>query len=65
MATRPPQVQKMLDSIKKQGDYYEDYPKHWMSDDHGMEYALVKYVEELEAALAKATRKPKKTKRAV
>ena len=45
---RPTLVQKMLDSVKKQGDYYEDYPKHWMSEDHGMEHALIKYVEELE-----------------
>jgi hypothetical protein len=48
---RPPLVQKMLDKVKKQGDYYEDVPKHWMSDEHGMEHALVKYVESLEAEL--------------
>lgn len=60
MATRPPQVQKMLDHVKKQGDYYEDVPKHWMSDDHGMEHALVKYVEELEKELAATKKKLKK-----
>lgn len=60
MAKRPPLVQKMLDHVKKQGDYYEDVPKHWMSEEHGMEHALVKYVEELEQALAVKQRKVKK-----
>lgn len=60
MAKRPPLVQMMLDSVKKQGDYYDDYPKHWMSDEHGKEYALVKYVEELEKELAATKRKLKK-----
>lgn len=46
---RPPQVQKMMDRVKKQGDYYEDVPKHWMSDEHGMEHALIAYIEKLEA----------------
>ena len=67
MATRPPLVQKMLDSVKKQGDYRDDVPKEWMNSDYGMEYALVKYVEDLETQLAKKTRaiakKPKSTKR--
>lgn len=54
---RPPLVQEMLDHVKKQGDYYEDYPKHWMDPKHGMEYALVKYVEELEKELAATKRK--------
>jgi len=47
--TRPPLAAKMLERVKKQGDYHEDVPKHWMSDEHGMEHALVKYVEQLEA----------------
>lgn len=66
METRPPLVQKMLDSIKKQGDYRDDVPKEWMNSDYGMEYALVKYVEELETQLAKKSRpkvKKPRTKR--
>jgi hypothetical protein len=62
MVKRPPQVQKMLDHVKKQGDYYEDVPKHWMSDEHGMEHALVAYVEKLEEELRKANRDLKKVK---
>ena len=52
--SRPALVQKMLDSVKKQGDYYDDYPKHWMSEDRGMEYALIKYVESVSPQLAAA-----------
>lgn len=48
---RSPLVQKMLVQLKKQGDYHEDVPKHWMSDEHGMEYALIEYVESVEAEL--------------
>jgi len=58
--TRPHLVQVMLDGIKKQGDYYEDYPKHWMDPEHGMQYALVKYVEDLEKELALTKKKLKK-----
>ena len=48
---RPMHVQEMLKSIKKQGDYYDDYPKHYMLDEHGQEYALIAYVEKLEREL--------------
>ena len=60
---RTPHVQKMLDSIAKQARYYEDVPKHWMSDDHGMENALVAYVEELEKTNKELTRDLKKAKK--
>lgn len=48
---RPPLAQKMLDDLKRQAEYYKGVPKHWMSDDHGMEYALIEYVESLEETL--------------
>lgn len=51
----------MLDQIKAQGDYYEDYPKHYLEPLHGMELALVRYVERLENDLAAAKKKLKKT----
>jgi hypothetical protein len=57
--TRPPLVQKMIEHVQKQGDYYEDVPKHWMSDEHGMEHALVRYIEQLEA-----NQKPKRVVKA-
>lgn len=60
MEKRPPLVQVMLDSVRKQGSYYEDYPKHWMDPEHGKEYALVRYVEQLEKELAATKRKLKK-----
>ncbi len=46
--SRSPLVQKMLDLLKRQGDYYEGVPKHWMLPEHGMEHALIAYVERLE-----------------
>jgi hypothetical protein len=49
MVTRSPLVQMMLDSVKQQGNYYEDVPKRWMRADFGMERALLAYVEQLEA----------------
>jgi len=62
MTTRPVLVQKMLDSIKRHGDYREHVPKAWMDADYGMEHALVKYVEDLEAQLVRSRRAPKKKK---
>jgi hypothetical protein len=47
--TRSPLVQRMIDSIKKTGDYYEDVPKHWTQPEHGQEHALIAYIEQLEA----------------
>lgn len=67
MATkRSPLVQRMIDRLQKQGDYYEDVPKHWMSDEHGMERALIAYIEKLEKNQKPAHKpkgkKPAKTK---
>lgn len=60
---RPPLVQKMIERITAAGNYYEDVPKHWMSDEHGMEHALVRYVEQLEANQKPARKRAVKAKK--
>jgi hypothetical protein len=51
----------MIDHVKVQGDYVENIPKHWLLPEHGMEHALLAYIEELEKRpLPKKAAKPKK-----
>jgi len=38
----------MLNDIKRDGDYYDDYPKHYLRKEHGKQYALINYIEMLE-----------------
>jgi hypothetical protein len=63
MATteRTPLIQMMIDHVKAQSDYHEDVPKHWLQPTHGMERALLAYIEGLEKRpLPKKTATPKK-----
>lgn len=57
-------VEMMLAELKRQGDYWEDVPKAYMRPEHGKEYALRKYVKDLEEALAASLKCEKKLERA-
>jgi len=49
-----------MDQVKHQGDYYDDYPGHWKLEEHGREYALIKYIETLESENKKLREQVKK-----